>query len=63
MLCGYCLLEGKGLMVAQLLPKLLPLLGGHLRHEPNKANVTTKRLEAGVWDEKPTHYLMETHVL
>jgi hypothetical protein len=27
---------------------------------PNKANVTTQHLEARVWDEKPTHYLMET---
>jgi hypothetical protein len=33
------------------------------RVNPNKANVTTKCLEAGMWDEKPTHYLMETQVL
>jgi hypothetical protein len=33
------------------------------RVNPNKAKVTTQHLEARVWDEKPTHYLMETYVL
>jgi hypothetical protein len=30
---------------------------------PNKADVIKKHFDTGVWDEKPTHYLMETHVL
>jgi hypothetical protein len=29
---------------------------------PNKFNVIKKRLEIGVYDEKPTHFLLETHV-
>jgi len=29
---------------------------------PNKFDVTNKRLETSVYDEKPTHFLMETQV-
>jgi hypothetical protein len=29
---------------------------------PNKRDVTRQHIEASVYDEKPTHYLMETHV-
>jgi hypothetical protein len=32
MFSGHYLLEKEELMVAELLPKLLPLLNGHLRH-------------------------------
>jgi hypothetical protein len=30
---------------------------------PNKDDVTMRCLEAEMWDEKPTHYLMETQGL
>jgi hypothetical protein len=30
------------------------------RVSPNKNDVTKKRLEVGIFDEKPTHFLMET---
>jgi hypothetical protein len=30
------------------------------RINPNKNDVTKKRLEVGIFDEKPTHFLMET---
>ncbi len=30
---------------------------------PNKSNVTRRKLEAMVYDERPTHLLMETQVL
>jgi hypothetical protein len=32
------------------------------RVSPKKSNVIKKRLEVGVFDEKPTHFLMETQV-
>jgi len=33
---------------------------GKTRMNPNKNNVTRKRLEVGIFHEKPTHFLMET---
>jgi len=32
------------------------------RVSPNKKDVTRKRIGPGVYDERPTHYLMETQV-
>jgi hypothetical protein len=32
------------------------------RVSPNKSDVTCKRLEVGIFDEKPTHFLMETYL-
>jgi hypothetical protein len=33
-----------------------------IRVNPNKRDVTRQRIEVGIYDEKPTHYLMETNV-
>ncbi len=65
MLCGHYLLEIEGLMVAQLVPKLFAFTwwASKTRVSPNKDDVTRKCLDVGVWDEKPTHYLMEIQVL
>jgi hypothetical protein len=53
------------LMVAQLVPKLFAFTwwASKTRVSPNKDDVTRKCLDVGVWDEKPTHYLMEIQVL
>jgi hypothetical protein len=38
----------------------LALWASKIQVNPNKVDMTTKRLKVGIWDEEPTHYLMET---
>ena len=49
-------------MIAEVKNAVLTWWVSETRVSPNKKDVTRKRIGPGLYDEKPTHYLMETQV-